>query len=153
MIIFLPFLILPLFPSHPFFLCLLCILYFNPPIIFLSLHSLEVISIIPLFSTFPSLFLFPSSRRVVNAETDKTVELISNSLPRQRNRITFIKGCEPAKSAKTPAGMSGVGWDAYRGTARRFDSNRPAENLLTAVCCKKKRPVAADCYKRGPLSS
>lgn len=35
--------------SSLFFLrLLLCILYFNPPIIFLSLHSLRIISIIPL---------------------------------------------------------------------------------------------------------
>lgn len=131
-------------PSHPlslplsslFFLCLLlCILYFNPPIIFLSLHSLRIISIIPPLSSSrlfsfpllqpltpqPLLLLHASSERA-RKETDETIELISNSLPRRRNRITFIKRVRAVlRAQKHPTRIEGGGGPP------RVDSNRPVE--------------------------
>lgn len=137
-----PILIFIVPPSLPlsslFFLCLLlCILYFNPPIIFLSLHSLRIISIIPLPPPLPSfqlsrLFSFPlattttttSSFERARKETDKTIELISNSLPRQRNRITFIKRLRAVlRAQKQPGGMR----IERGGGSPRVDSNRPVE--------------------------
>lgn len=46
-------------------------------------------------------YFHPTTNRPTTAKgRDKVVELISNSLPQRRNRITFVKSLEPTKKAQ-----------------------------------------------------